>query len=439
VRRAPALLAALGLAAVASVASVGAVVPPAGAVVGGDESDLGDWPWQVALVDGGFQFCGGSLVTLDVVVTAAHCTEDAEPGDFDVVAGAVDLDDRGAGDRREVVAIDEHPEYDPRSGTSDISILRLESPFDASDTIRPVRIADERLAAALTEEGLPAIVTGFGSTSEDGSGSPTLREGLVETVGDDTCVADYDGDADVGEVVTPASEVCAGLREGGVDACFGDSGGPLVVPVDGDPDVGPDGWVLVGIVAWGDGCGQPELPTVYTQVDAFADFVVEQTAGVDEDHRYESERPIRVPAVGTRGKGGPFPSTVEVDGFDGEVSSVAVELIGVTHGRASDLDVWLVAPDGTTVALLSDAGGDAALDDGVLLVEPSGPPAGDAGVPVVLAATDVERDPQLGDLVVAAGLDDLAGIDPQGTWRLLVADDRDGEAGVIGRWTLLLG
>ena len=50
-------------------------------IVGGTNANAGDAPWQVALTSGTgsnifrAQFCGGTLINSDWVLTAAHCTE----------------------------------------------------------------------------------------------------------------------------------------------------------------------------------------------------------------------------------------------------------------------------------------------------------------------------------------------------------------------------
>jgi len=57
----------------------------AGRVIGGEVAEAGAWPWQVALLINGqgrtadAQFCGGTMLLPQWVLTAAHCIHMADP------------------------------------------------------------------------------------------------------------------------------------------------------------------------------------------------------------------------------------------------------------------------------------------------------------------------------------------------------------------------
>lgn len=417
-------------------AALGALLlpQPAGAITGGQPADDGEWPWQVVLLVDGGQWCGGSIVSLDIVVTAAHCTDGVDARDFEVIAGSIDLDGEG-GQRRGVAEIRQHEDYDDIAIRNDIALLVLDEPFEATDAVQPVSLPDPATGAERTKGGDPAFVTGFGATSEDGGGSDVLLEAAIEIVADDTCRAEYAQD---GSTVFADSQVCAGRERGHVDACFGDSGGPLVVPAAGDEGDEPE-FLLVGIVSWGAGCGAAFRPTVYTEVVAFLDWLADNGASGVEGERFESATPLRIPAVGSEGKAGPYPATVAVAGLEGELTEVAVELRGLSHERPEDLDVWLQAPDGTTIVLFSDVGGDEPIEDRTVVVRVGGPEAGERALAVQFAPTDREDDPQRKAADEGADLGILTGVDPEGDWRLLVADDRAGASGSLAGWALILG
>ena len=65
--------------------------------------------------------------------------------------------------------------------------------------------------------------------------------------------------------------ICAGYTAGGIDACSGDSGGPLAYLNEDDV------WVLYGIVSWGFGCAEADMPGVYTKVANYVDWVNSKT------------------------------------------------------------------------------------------------------------------------------------------------------------------
>lgn len=60
--------------------------------------------------------------------------------------------------------------------------------------------------------------------------------------------------------------MCAGLEEGGRDACSADSGGPLSISQSGRR-------VVVGIVSAGSECAAPKLPGLYTRVNSYIDWI----------------------------------------------------------------------------------------------------------------------------------------------------------------------
>lgn len=259
-------------------------------VVGGVPANPGEFPYQVALVRTGApgipvrgQFCGGSLISPDTVMTAAHCVIDGiwvlvdqdgnvidvhverlRPQDVNVLAGTVDLGANGNAERIAVRRVQLAPDFTVdvngffNTLLPDVAVLQLAAP---SATGTPVQLAvpgQESLYAG----GTPSIVSGWGSTTGVPGAVPTiLQHATFPIVSDADCAAAYGSDFDA------TRNVCAGdLPTGLPSACFGDSGGPLVVDNEGDP-------LQVGVVLGGDACGAAERPTVFSRVAANTDWV----------------------------------------------------------------------------------------------------------------------------------------------------------------------
>ncbi|KAF9794926.1 hypothetical protein SFRURICE_005161, partial [Spodoptera frugiperda] len=64
--------------------------------------------------------------------------------------------------------------------------------------------------------------------------------------------------------------LCAGYARGGIDACQGDSGGPLMLQVGGR-------WTQIGVVSFGNKCGEPGYPGVYTRVTHYTHWLQQNT------------------------------------------------------------------------------------------------------------------------------------------------------------------
>jgi transmembrane protease serine 9 len=273
-----------------------------GRILFGSEVKPGAYPFQVGVIRDESSLCGGSLIRDNWVLTAAHCVtviQDgkagvAAPGSFDVFVGSNTL---AKGDRIKVSEVYRHPDYNPAFTDNDVALLKL---VRAPQGVRydKIRIVSATNEAAFSAPGTRMRIIGWGKT-EEGKITTNLRESQVTMVERATCnnnivtsrlivvlgelsrlrlprekleefldkVGRY-----AGPLVTD-SMICAGVpnpsasQTAVTDTCNGDSGGPLFTQAnDGN-------WTQVGIVSWGEGCGQPKLHGVYTRLGKFSNWV----------------------------------------------------------------------------------------------------------------------------------------------------------------------
>ncbi|RJQ75609.1 serine protease [Pseudonocardiaceae bacterium YIM PH 21723] len=250
VRRAALLVAAMTTILTLSPAAASAT--PDGKVVGGSGASTDDYPWVVAVLFGGQQGCGGTLVAPNKVVTAAHCAENVDPSSLSIVAGRTDLRTKN-GVEAGVRSIWVHPKYTDGEGY-DVAVLSLNKNLD-QQTLPIAEAWDDHLYTA----GNRAIALGWGDTEEGGWPSPVLQKVTVPLTSDSYCENSYDA------AYNAKTMVCAGYHQGGKDTCQGDSGGPLVF---GDK--------LIGATSWGAGCARPNSPGVYARIKAVSQDIREQ-------------------------------------------------------------------------------------------------------------------------------------------------------------------
>ena len=243
-------LAALGAVLLAGALAVGVSSSPASAddttgpginVIGGTPADEGDYPWMVRLSMG----CGGSLLTDQIVLTAAHCVGSTGPNTSITASyGSVDLQSPSIVDYQSEYVY-RSPSYG-QNGTEDWALIQLSEPVANAELLA---IADSDAYDSGDFE-----IMGWGAATEGGAQQRYMLKAEVPFVNDTECGQAY------GSSFDGPSEICAGLPQGGVDACQGDSGGPMIARDEaGDP-------VQVGIVSWGYGCARAGYPGVYAQV-----------------------------------------------------------------------------------------------------------------------------------------------------------------------------
>ncbi|XP_050329917.1 serine protease SP24D-like [Bactrocera neohumeralis] len=179
-------------------------------ILNGQVAAPGQFPYQVSVRLNWEHICGGVLVSPNFVLTAAHCVYNISQTFLSVQAGT--LSRTAGGQSRPVCHVIVYPQYD---FDNDIALLQLETPFDLSYYIQPIRVADWD-----APPGESVIISGWGRISE---GSPLstklLYSRALTTESNDYCVG-ADG------LANPAI-LCLTTPQGN-GFCGGDDGGPVV-------------------------------------------------------------------------------------------------------------------------------------------------------------------------------------------------------------------
>uniref|UniRef100_A0A8D2D9L9 trypsin n=1 Tax=Sciurus vulgaris TaxID=55149 RepID=A0A8D2D9L9_SCIVU len=257
-------------------------------IVGGYTCEKHSLPYQVSL-NIGFHNCGGSLISDQWVLSAAHCysppshhhstrnngvwrEQNEEKSKFIprklYILNTRKIQVRLGEHNINVIEGDEqfidaakiipHPNYHQTTFDNDIMLIKLKSPATISS-----RVSTVSLPRSCPTAGTQCLVSGWGNTLSSGSKFkyPDLLQCLDAPVLSDTaCHEAYP------RKIT-SNMFCLGFLEGGKDSCQCDSGGPVVC--NGE---------LQGIVSWGYGCALKGKPGVYAKVCKYLDWIQETIA-----------------------------------------------------------------------------------------------------------------------------------------------------------------
>ncbi|KAI8038770.1 melanization protease 1-like [Drosophila gunungcola] len=228
-------------------------------VVGGQVADMFGNPWM-AFIQSSI-FCGGSLITIRYVLTAAHCRSNSPAvvylGEFDRSTN-IDCSSRGCLPNAVGIHVDAqlgHPSYTDFGHHNDIALFRLARPVQYTDYIKPICVLTNY-------DPLPLIrsftATGWGETAFS-RGSNRLLTATLSHV--DRSYCSIYGRVD-------SSQICVAGYDSHV--CRGDSGGPLFAMVN---IKGVHRVVQAGVVSFGhQNCRHV---SVFTNVVPYVNWIVD--------------------------------------------------------------------------------------------------------------------------------------------------------------------
>ncbi len=227
---------------------------PASAMVGGAPPDNAATA-VVTIVGSRGNFCTGSLIAPDLVLSAAHCTM---PG---TTYKIVDQDEKKQTLLRDVKRVALHPQFDVQGilahrASADIALLQLTEPLLGRS---PARIGAPHAPIA---SGQTFEVSGIGVTiAGNGRSAGVVRTATLAATG-------QPGTLQIRLVDPVTNNTRAGLG-----ACTGDSGAPVFESQDGNS-------TIIGVVSWStgpnntSGCGGL---TGVTPLTLYRDWILQTT------------------------------------------------------------------------------------------------------------------------------------------------------------------
>nr|AYV99574.1 venom polypeptide [Dolopus genitalis] len=237
-------------------------------IVGGDPAEEGQFPFQVGVQthkqnENGEEYkswCGGSLISDQVVLTAAHCVVGGIS--TEIFLGASHL---GKGKPMKINVGKEgmifHEDY--RGMNNDIAVVILPSKITFSAKIQLVNLP-RRSQQNNTFEKSIGWISGWGMMGDDKGSTEQLQFTRRWILPHDYCHYYFPG------TFRPETQVCVDGSHA-ISACRGDSGGPLTIVEEDETRT------LVGLTSYGKYTCAKGFPAVYARVTPYLDWIHEKT------------------------------------------------------------------------------------------------------------------------------------------------------------------
>ncbi|XP_046409253.1 serine protease snake-like [Ischnura elegans] len=222
--------------------------------------------------------CGGSLISENFILTAAHCLHGGKDGPPQwVLLGTLTLvkNETFLGESGQIHGVlrrIQHPEYKPPAKYNDVALLEIGPAF----TRNPNSVLSKELhpACLATEDSYQwrsFVATGWGRVGFGGERSNELLKVELDVFDEAKCNKTFEVEIRTTNQLMrgiDSTMLCAGILSGGKDTCQGDSGGPLQFELKTECQ-----YEIWGITSFGKVCSFANSPSVYMRVSAYVKWI----------------------------------------------------------------------------------------------------------------------------------------------------------------------
>ncbi|XP_031622770.1 serine protease persephone-like [Contarinia nasturtii] len=241
-------------------------------IFGGEGTEDGEFPAMAALGYFDRQVlvykCGGSIISDQFVLTAAHCIYPSKPRVVRLGKAKIfdDINDPTTAVIRNIKTIIIHPGYNLTTKWNDIALIRVFDKIPFNDFVWPACL-HTNFGDVPSSQNLTVTGWGISDPKRYTTMSKLLRKANLKSMPLEECrtrlMLNHWQDAALQSGFIEG-QYCA-YGAGVTDACRGDSGGPLQY-------LKTSTSVIVGIVSVGDYCGL-DSPGIYTRVASYLDWI----------------------------------------------------------------------------------------------------------------------------------------------------------------------
>ncbi|KAK4883234.1 hypothetical protein RN001_006553 [Aquatica leii] len=219
-------------------------------LIGGTQTEDGEFPYQVSIKLSGEHICGGSILNAKNVLTAAHCVYEEKASSLTMDVGSNHVSYGGTSYNVKFFIC--HADFNPNYFTHDISLVKPSRPIEFTFKVQPIALNTQYVPS-----DIDCLTIGWGSINSAEETSDNLQIIRLKTFDTNRCK--WQHSFWTIQKVSDAN-ICTYTKYG-EGACHGDSGGPLI-----------QNKLQIGIVSWGNPCGI-NFPDVFTRVSSYIKWI----------------------------------------------------------------------------------------------------------------------------------------------------------------------